>query len=304
MIRLPFLLVAVLFLFGCGRKERSPDPQSEPAYTRQYRNGPATLIASLSETNLPAWRRLYLQLDVHAQNGSSVEFPDLEMQLEAFTVLDAYTEPPQLLPNGRQLFRKTWVLAPSTAGKTTLPAMEATAGGITLHTESISMDVTSMLPPDATKLEIRDIAPPIAALPQQEKQRKAWIIAVSLFIGMALAYLLAKTLKRKRATEQPTAHETAEAALRDLPEDPVQCIHAVASILKTYLEQRHGLPLAGKTVDECIPLLPERRRDELADFLKTSEQVRFSNKVPDGYVDEAIQLVRDYVQETKEEACD
>ena len=304
MIRTATALAATcLLLSGCGRDRTDTPRMAEPIYSKQYREDSVTVIESASETNIAVSDRIHLALEVHAPSGEEAVLPHVESQPGSFSVLDSYTEPTRGLPNGKNLSRTVWTIAPDLPGELVLQSMEISVGSVTVHTEPLTIAVTSMLPSNLDSLEIRDIAPAIELLPQQQENRRLWLVAGILAMGVVSALLIGKA-RRVKVLEVRPPWETALAALDSLPEEPVEKIHVLARILKTYLEQRYQLPVSGKTLAETLPLLSEEQREELADFMRTSEDIRFSNKVPEGFVDEALSLVRNFMERTREVSCD
>jgi len=298
-----FSAAMLLVLTGCNDQQQHQQARSEPVYSKQFRQEAATVIISASSTNIPASGKILLILDVHAPADSTVTFPALDEQIGTFTIIDGYSEPVQLLENGKLLYRRAWTIAPSQPGTTILEPIEILVGSATVTTEPITVEVTSTLPPDLEALTIRDIAPPIERLPQQETKRRMLLLISLLAVLAAGAVLIRNALRRKPEPPPLPPHEAALLALEHLPADPTDRIHALSAILNSYLEQRYNLPLAGKTLDETLPLLPEAYRDELTEFLTTCQQVRFSNKVPEGFAEQACKTVTDFVEKTREDKC-
>ena len=267
------------------------------------------VIVSLSETNIPTYGSIQFILDVHAPPKSKVVFPELESLVKPFTVSGGYTEPPQALPNGKQRHRRTWMLIPALPGETVFQSLEIHAGAATLLTEPIAVSVSSLLPPGLDIFEIKDIAAPAPLLPEQAKRRQLWKILFSAAMILAFLVLLIRRMRKSVPIPVLPPHETAFQALERLPEDPLEKIQSLTEILVAYIGRRFRLPTAGKTIPEIIPFLPKKillgRRYKLEKYLKTSEQARFSNRIPDGFADEFGQYVRAFVKETTEEdVCD
>ena len=105
--------------------------------------------------------------------------------------------------------------------------------------------------------------------------------------------------RRARNLEQPvTPQEIALGAMEALPEEPVARVHALAEAWMTYLVRTAPEIYLGKTVAELCPSLED---EELASMLELVEQVRFSNRVPDGFCDRFEAFIRDRIRSVEEE---
>lgn len=267
------------------------------------------MVVSLSETNILSSGSIQLMLDVHAPAGNEVVFPEVGISVAPFAISDGYTEPPQTLPNGKQRHRRVWTLVPALPGKTVFQSLEIHAGAATLLTEPIAVSVSSLLPPGLDVFEIKDIAAPAPLLPEQAKRQRLWKILFAATMIMALPVLLIRRVRKPAPIPVLPPHEAAFLALEKLPEDPLEKTQALTEILVAYIGRRFRFSTGGKTIPEIIPFLPKKillgRRYKLEKYLAASEQVRFSNRISDGFAGEFERYVHGFVKETTEEdACD
>lgn len=289
-----FIAIAIL---GCSEKSESIEAYSEPAYSKQYRNQALTTVVSLSETNIPTSGKITLMLEVHTPDGVEPDFPIIENFIEPFRVADGYSEPIQTLPNGKSLHRKVWVLVPGSPGGFAFQSLEIQAGLDQIKTDPISVTVTSLLPPGNDELKIRDIAEPVELLPEQQKKRRSIYTVIGTILVLALIPFILSLLRKPKIEPTLLPHETAFQSLENLPEDPVQRIHELNRIFRAYHEARFGVPMIGKTAVELSVVLEDT---DTIRFLETCDDIRFSNKVPDGFVNEAEQFVRSTIEKTME----
>jgi len=297
-----------LLLSGCSKKAAEQAASSEPAISRQYRQGPVTVIVSVSETNISTAGKIQLMIDVHAPPADNVLFPDIDVFIGPFSVAGGYAEPIQTLANGKQLHRRVWTLVPGLPGNSSLQSIEIQAGSATLKTEPVHMQVTSLLPDHLESFEIRDIAQPVELLPEQQKQQRRWLYAFGAAIGLALAFAVLKLSRRPAQIIVPAPHEAALHALANLPAEELEKIQALTDILLAFIGGRFKLPTSAKTIPEIQPLLPkeipEAYCNQLEEILVAGEQIRFSNRIPSGFADELEGFVRSFVEEMKETPCD
>ncbi len=298
----------LILLCGCAKEPAEQSTASEPALSRQYRRGSVTVILSVSETNITSSGKIQLMLDVQTPPRIDVVFPEAGTFSEAFSISGSYSEPQQKLSNGKTLHRQVWTLVPERPGEVVFQPLEVLAGNQTIQTAPLSIQVRSILPLGLDTFEIKDIAAPAALLPEQKrKQRIGWVVLGLAIATTGISILIRRSRKSKCIVIIPP-HEAAVQALEDLPTEPIARIHELNRILREYIENRFNLPLIGKTTAEILPILggTEFRglTPRLKEFLEGGEVVRFSNRVPDGFTEEAERFVREFVGSTKEEPCD
>ena len=304
----PILLLTGI-LAGCSKKNDQQQSFSEPVYSKQYRHHSTTVIITLSETNLPTSGSIQLMIDVHVPAGIGVIFPELGNFIHPFSEADGYAEPIQPLPNGKRLHRRVWKLTPGLSGDHTFQSMEILAGPNTIKTDPINIHIESLLPIGIDSFEIKDIAAPSALLPEeQHRHQLIQILSVSAgaLIFLALGILL---IRRRPQPEIPLSpHETAWRALENLPEDELEKIRALHTILLQFIGAYLNVPTAGKTLNEIISKLPRPvllgQRHPLEDHLNASEQTRFSHKISAGFSAELEQYIRNFIQKNPEVPCD
>lgn len=286
---------------GCKENVEIIPSFSEPVYSKQYREQSAITIVTLSETNISTSGKIQLMIEVHTSKSEAINFPDIRYSISPLTVADGYTEPWQTLPNGHTLLRRVWTLLPALPGPYELPALEITAGDILFETEPVSIQVSSLLPEGLEAFQIKDIAATASLLPEEEKKHQATVIILSSLAGLVvLVFLIRKLLVKKPVIEMP-CHEKAMAAMNDLPDHPTERVHALIRIFLVYIQARFEIPTAGRTLVEIRSILEDHADlPDLLPFLETSEQIRFSNRIPDGFAEETEQFVRHFIESTME----
>jgi len=134
---------------------------------------------------------------------------------------------------------------------------------------------------------IRDIAPPVDALPYP-----AWQIAIGAGIALLLVSLViwavVKFLRNRPAALPPTARESALAALRDAAGqldalDPYAFSILVSDILRRYVSAQFGLRAMEQTSPEFLARVADSARfseDEktlLGAFLEKCDMIKFAH---------------------------
>ncbi|MDF7806525.1 hypothetical protein P4E94_03680 [Pontiellaceae bacterium B12219] len=304
----PILLITALLFSACSPKpEKQHTAFSEPVYSKQYRHGTATVILSLSETNIPVAGQIRMMLDVHTPPNTEISVPDLGSFIDSFRVADGYAEPLQSLPNGKQLYRRVWQLNPGPAGDCIFQPLEIIAGADSVQTEPIRIHVESILPDGFDALEIKDIAAPVELLPEQKKTRHTVYTALGILLALLLIPFI---FRRKRPKPEIVLlpHEIALQSLENLPEDPIERIHELNRILRLFCEARFQVPTLGKTLDEIIEKLPKPillgQRYPLEKYLTASDQARFSHAFPPEFSEEMERYIRKFIHKNKVDPCD
>jgi hypothetical protein len=297
-------LFLLLLVAGCGKQsaEESVVSRSESILTQQFRDGSVTAIISIGETNITTTGKVQLMLDLHAPLGTEVVFPEISSSIEPFTISSHYSEPQQALPNGKILHRQVWILVPELPGDVLFKPLEISVGNTTLTTDPILIRVDSILPPGLESFEIKDIAAPVTLLPEQEKKQRLGMLLIGATVLLILFTSVIRLFRRQKNIPLIPPHETAIQALTNLSDDPAVRIHELNRILRAYIESRFALPMVGKTAAEILPLVIDNNFQQLTAFFESGEQIRFSNRVPDGFAEEAEQTVRDFIETTKPEA--
>jgi len=298
-------MIGILLLNGCsGESDKKPPEPNDPTVSRLYREGPLTVVLSVSETNIPASGSVELILSVQAPEGTDVAFPETEYPDGPFLLADRYDAAAQALANGKQLHRRTWILVPVRAGSAALQPLEIRADSFVIKTEPVAVQVVSLLPPDLDALVIRDIAAPVLLLPGQQRLRQYGLIAGTTLFLLLLLFLLIHRTGRPLPVEIPAPHDAALQALAALPDDPAARVHELSRILKQYIEGRHHVPATAKTAGELVRLLNAPHFTELLPFITAAEQMRFSNRVTASFAADAERLIRSFIDnDEQEDAC-
>lgn len=299
-----FALLCLVLLAGCSKKPETTPYSTEPVLTQQFRQESVTVLFTVSETNISTSGKIQLMLDVHTPQNMAVTLPSLKDETEPFSIGNSYTEPLQTLPNGKLLHRQVWELLPPVPGDYSLQPIEVTANGFSLHTKAVSVHVASILPEGADAFEIKDIAPAIVLMPEQQKMQHRFIAAAIAALFITAIALSVKQRKRKAEPVEPP-YITALRELDQLPVELIPRLDGLDLILRNFIAAKFALPAQVKTTAELFPLLPKEillgRREKLEAFLTQSEQARFSNKITAEFTEAFELYIREFIDAMKEE---
>lgn len=284
----------------------------------------ATLAIRLDRDRITTAEWLTLEVEVHAAEGRAVRLPArAELEAGSLHVERMHTAPPELVEEGMVRWVRRFELQPFLAGDYTVPALQvAVAASETgLASEPIPVDVVSVIDPGESAPRPREVHEPVAVAPRTAQV--ALLAGVGLAvagIGVASVIWWRRRAARTRAREALVPpHEAALRALRklaagDLPErDPLGFHHAVADVLRRYLEQRFAVHAPERTTEELMLIVADAdwldnlQRRALHAFLARCDQVKFAGARPPaaaarGLIDTATDLVTALRQMPEENA--
>ncbi len=308
--------VALALWSGCARsasedESRGASPDWQVDQSRAAAG--VALQVRLDRDQITTAEWLLLEVAVSAAEGSVVRLPaaaELEVPAGdggALSVERMQTQPPELLADGRVRWVRRFELQPFLAGAYVAPgltvAVTGPAGDETLlHSDPIPVVVLSVLDAGETTPQPREVRDPVAVAPRLQH------VLLLSGLGLAAAGAGAATIvvaRRRSARLRVRAaivppHEAALRALRelaagDLPEhDLLAFHHAVAAVVRTFLEQRFGVRAPERTTEELMLILAEAQwlddfqRRSLHTFLTCCDQVKFAGARPDAGVSRAL----------------
>jgi hypothetical protein len=257
---------------------------------------------------------------VSAQSEVELVVPLLADRIGDFLITD-FGEVPHQPDNGKLTIDRWYTLVTFEAGDKLIhgPAVQYRLSGSDLQsvdTPDALVIVESVLPADASKAEVRDIKPPVAA---PRDYRPLWLAGAALVLVVGAGFGLYRLLNRRRAVgvKAPRpAHEVALEALarlrasRLLEEGRHKDYYVrLSAIVRHYLEDRFGLRAPEMTTEEFLqvaqqsPRLPRDQRTSLGRFLSEADLVKFARHVPEREDGEhAYAAARQFVESTRPQA--
>jgi hypothetical protein len=246
--------------------------------------------------------RVRLVLEATADETHEVQLPAFTDKLDQFAVADYRSPPLQLLHGGKVLHRRSYVLEPFLSGEYRIPAMTVTFWNKgekepkrhTAESEEITVRVKSLLPEQAEKLDIRDIAPPVA-LPASRRGRLYAAVALGALATAGLVALAVRRARRRRGRPESrlSPREVAYAALeallaqRLIEQEQVKPFYQrLSAVLRRYIEDRFGLRAPEMTTEEFLTALRSsdalggKHKGRLAEFLRHCDLVKFAEYPP------------------------
>ena len=320
------LAVATLAFAGCQRDARPPDRESgaEPAgIEKTFERGPLEVILRLDNSKPTIADRITLEIEATARGGYEVEFPSFGEKLEQFGIVDYSSTQPELLEDDRVRQSRTYVLEPFLSGEYRIPPMTfrfrkrdgAEEDSHELQTGELTVEVASLLPGEAGKLEIHDIKNPVE-LPR-EPPEWLWPAAGGLAALFLAGGLFAFIRRRRGGPPAPPprpAHEIAFEELEalvaaDLPaKGEIKAFYqGISDILRRYIENRFGLRAPERTTEEFLAelgagqILDPAHKTLLDRFLHHCDLVKFAEHQPrHDDIQNTFDSCKSFILETRE----
>jgi hypothetical protein len=259
-----------------------------------------------------------LTLEAEAPLATQLTWPEVPKQLGPFAVMQSHTTGPRSLTPQTQQWQREYVLAPTTTGALTVPALtvEVQDGTTpqTLSTTPLSLTVTSIVPADADPASLKDIAAPVELT---RRGLPPWVWLVLGGLGSVALLASAWWYWRRRQTApiplvQRPAHTLALAALEQLQradligQGQIEGFYLrVSAILRRYIELRFGLRAPEQTTEEFLTALLHTtgliavHRDLLAVFLQQCDLVKFARHRPlPSDMEEVLASATHFVEQT------
>ena len=318
------LLFSSFWFCSCTRTDETPaDLSDELGIEEKYERGPLRVTLRVDRKELTIAEQIRLSLEVVVDETYEVELPRFGEKLEQFGIVDFHTTQPELVDEGETKTVRTYVLEPFLSGSYTIPPMtlafwkkdQSEEQKHTLETESVTVEVRSLLPKDVAELEIRDLEPPVA-LPRSSS---GWVL-VGLFllggglIGIGVWFWCRRQRPRDRQQVHTVLpHEWAFEQLRQLVSEELaqqgrtkEFYHRLSDILRRYIELRFGLHAPERTTEEFLSelgsdrTLEPKHKDLLKAFLVHCDLVKFAEFQPSTKeVQRAFDGCKEFIVETE-----
>lgn len=318
------LLLTCLGLTRLSVAAPASDQASVPVQpvVQHHRLGPVELTLQADRQTMGLADRLHVTLAVEAPVEMSVTLPELADRIGPFLVLHQTPSAPQPTVPQRQRWQRDYTLAAENVGDQTLPALTVSfqdakaaqdAVPQSLHTEPLTITVTTVLPDDADVTAPKDVAPPVT-LRRHGVAAWVWIVLV-VVLGLAglgaVWYGYRRTRRVAPVAPQP-AHVLALEALHRLQRQDLiaqQRIEAyyvrLSTILRRYVEWRFHLRAPEQTTEEFLAAslatggFIATHRELLGTFLQHCDLVKFAQYQPSPTdMQQAWNSARDFVQQT------
>jgi len=310
------VLCAVVFLLlpGCAGNDGEPD-QADTGMTKSYARGPLTLDVHTSADTITTAETLALTLSATVDDGYSVEFPtyptpakpdpgvnEIESAAPAeFTLVDYKDSPPVLQQDGRVTRSRTYYLEPFLEGTYTVPPLtvefweeqEGADERMTFDTETFSMTVSSVLPPDSEP-GLKAIAGPLDVRDPLPWFRYALIAILLLALAAALYWYRFHYTPPPPPPALPVPpHERALAALEAIRRAKLveqgrykEYYIQVSDVLRRYMEEQFQVRAPERTSEEFLEdlqhsaVLGLQEQLLLREFLRHCDLVKFARAEP------------------------
>jgi hypothetical protein len=325
---------------------RSAD-QAVPVFQEKQLDGIRyTLEIDRSAIGIADYLNFRLTVEVPTEHG--VTFQSVDDKIGPFRVVSRHPLGPLKLDEQREQWIREYILEAEQTGEQTIPAIWVDIGGTTMAaktgcalflncdrttppgtgsgearrmmTDPVTIEVTSVVPPEASITAIKDIAAPIDLAQPPKAGTVSWLGPLVILTTLGLAGF-AWWWRRHRGVPptvpaQP-AHEWALQALMQLQQrdlmSPQRCeafYVELSSILRGYIARRFQLRALQHTSEELLNAMPQSRlpsvgqHDLLSRFLRHCDGVKFArhqDSVDD--MQQSLRQVRIFVEQTSDDSA-
>lgn len=292
--------------------------QAPPPVEQQHSLGAVQLTLRAERQTLGLSETVRLVLTADGPPEVQLTWPEAGKRLGPFEVTQARSTGPQSLTPQTQRWQQEYVLAPTTVGDLTVPALtvqvQTGETPATLQTTPLTLTVTSVVPADTDPRALQDIAPPVALVRQGVPPWVWWLgggVGLGLLAGGWWWYR-----RRTRTVPVPVvqrpAHMLALVALEQLEREDLigqgridEFYLRVSTIVRHYIEWRFNVRAPEQTTEEFLAALLHATgaiaeyRAALTDFLQQCDLVKFARHRPrPSDMEEALTRARAFVTAT------
>lgn len=308
--RVLFITFAIGLVVGCSRDAKpaaTPEPPPSEVLTQKNESGPVLAIVTLSPKKPRLGDPLTLTLTVEAKPGVRVEMPPFGDALGRFSIT-SFTPRIESTADGGTRHSQRYVLDAPMSGRQRIPSlriefsderpgMQKPDGGADsgheLLTDEVAIDITSVLPEEANKVELRGLRGPLEESLSARRALPYAIPAVLIVLGAVAWLVIRRMQQRARQRVRVSAYDVAKQRLAELQgrgwpsDEQVDAFYVeLSDIVRRYIEDRYGVRAPELTTEEFLRAaqgelrLNKQQRELLEAFLSTCDRVKFAGYRP------------------------
>jgi hypothetical protein len=263
-----------------------------------------------------------LELEAAVETGYEVRMPKVGEVLENFGIVDWDNPGDKLDESSRVVSTYQYRLEPFLSGTYAIPAFTFEFYDVNspeekkyeLTTESIDIEVTSLLGEQRAELKIEDIEG-VVGIPKKTSYWWVWLLLVIVLTtaGAGLWFYFRHKRIDKLVRLFKPAHELAYERLRALVKEDLvtagrikEFYERISNILRHYIEHRFSLRAPERTTEEFLAelantdVLAAADKERLGEFLEYCDLVKFAKHQPTSeQIQKTFDLVKDFIEKTK-----
>jgi hypothetical protein len=288
------LAAAALLVLACANGRRGAGFEVEQVYGQ---GSAVQFTVRVSRQRISTAETVVLVLEVRAAEDWNVEFPDIADSLGEFTVTERAGEQRRLDRDRNLISTRRYTLEPFLPARYTIPPLEVhfgTGGGypFSLRSQELTIEVTSVLPPQLGEQDIEQIAGPV----DLRSRRTLWYGVGGGVLVMAAAAALVVLRRRRRTRVRTTVDKTPwEAATEELEAllglglveagRFRELYEGLSDLTRRYIERRFDIRAPELTTEEFLEKARgsealAAQRESLGRFLAHCDLVKFARYQP------------------------
>lgn len=314
--KLFFIFTPLIVLFSCSGD--LPNFNSDIyEYENSFSKGPISLEMKVDKTEISTNRFIKVFLEGTASEGWKPSFPDLQENLDKFTLANYFDTPGRIGDDGSTVIVRTIILKPFLSGEYEIPSLvldyiDQDKNKGALFTTPVSISVTSLLPENTENLQLKGIHEPDTF----NYWRLFLIISIVIIIlgGISFLVLLIRRHKRGRITPAIPPYEEAFNKLtlllkKNLPQEGriKEFYFQLNQIVRVYIEKQFAIRAPEQTTEEFLQDLAVSNKiaDEfkqvLKEFLIHSDLVKFARHKPESdEISDSVESCKNFIKVTGE----
>jgi hypothetical protein len=309
-------LLSLAFSSGCNKRQEIADaPPRDIVHTVQEHG--VTITLTLTPGIIDPREDALLSLQTRFPAGSQMDFPQPASALEGFTVA-AVLSPPDTRDQAGHHIRETVLRLTPIPGSNyrVAPMLFTITPNADNKAESRYLITPAIRPPTKRRTGTEETGlttqPAPIYIPPTPAEVLQWtILTLCIIACLAFLYVLLRKVRRqiqilRMSPGERARHELQRLLEQDLPgKGQYKAFYfAITSIIRTYIERRHGIRAPELTTPEFLaaaavqPAFKPAVVEKLKRFLESADLVKFAAWMPTGdAIRDTIATARHYIDE-------
>jgi len=317
--------VALCLCASCDSDQPRTDTNVEFAIEKTYAEGSLSVRLKLSAEKVEISGLVILQIEAATDPGYEVRMPNVDESLKQLAIRDWRSLGEKLGADNKIVRTHRYRLEPLSSPSASIASLvfefwddsQTEPVKKQLTTETIDIEVTSLLERLGTELVIEDIEDVVGIRPN----RLIWWVIAGTIIVLAAVVILWHRLRPKKDSEiarifRP-AHEIAYEILQRLADDKLieagqikEFHERLSDCLRHYIEHRFRLRAPERTTEEFLAelktseALDAEYREDLKLFMEHCDLVKFARYEPSAeQIGRSLKIVEEFVDKTRSDEC-
>jgi len=316
-----------LVFVGCTPSENGGATKSKPQVARtEIERGPVRVTVEVEPHPARLSDEPIMTLTIDYEQGVKLDKPPFGEAVGDSLVIRDFHEPLPETKEGREIIRQVYTLEPTRTGQLQIDPIvvsfsdERSEGDGRPHeieTESLTLEVTSIIADEAPSLDdLEEIQGPVA-LPEPRSGALLWIIVACpslVLLGLAIWFVLRRKAaqpERVLSPQELAYLELQQIIEAELSERDVKVFYVeLTGVVRRYIERTTGIHAPEQTTEEFLreigagDVFSQDDRERLGSFLEAADLVKFAAHEPTAHdVEESFRRAKVFIGLEAQEAA-